>query len=34
MPQISVDRLQPGIFISLSAVGWMNHPFVQSQFSL
>lgn len=34
MPQISVDRLQPGVFISLSAVGWMNHPFLLSQFSL
>ena len=34
MPQISVDRLQPGVFISLSAVGWMNHPFLLSHFCL
>lgn len=34
MPSLSIDRLQPGVFISLSAVGWMNHPFVLNQFRI
>lgn len=34
MPRISVDRLQPGIFISLSSLGWMGHPFLLNRFCL
>lgn len=34
MPSLSIDRLQPGIFVSLSSLGWMNHPFVLNQFRL
>jgi putative nucleotidyltransferase with HDIG domain len=34
MPSLSIDRLQPGVFISLSAIGWMNHPFVLNQFRI
>jgi HD-GYP domain-containing protein (c-di-GMP phosphodiesterase class II) len=34
MPSISVDRLQPGIFISLSSIGWMKHPFMLNQFRI
>lgn len=34
MPTLDVDRLQPGIFISLTGVGWLNHPFVLNQFRI
>ncbi|HZX30213.1 MAG TPA: HD domain-containing phosphohydrolase [Rhodocyclaceae bacterium] len=34
MPSLRIDRLQPGVFISLSAIGWMNHPFVLNQFRI
>ncbi len=34
MPQISVNRLQPGIFVSLSGHGWMKHPFLLNRFCL
>jgi len=34
MPPLSIDRLQPGIFISLSAVGWIKHPFMLNQFRI
>lgn len=34
MPSISIERLRPGIFISLSAYGWMKHPFLLNQFCL
>jgi HD-GYP domain-containing protein (c-di-GMP phosphodiesterase class II) len=34
MPQISVDRLRPGVFVSLSALGWMRHPFMLNRFCL
>ena len=34
MPSIDVDRLRPGVFISLRAYGWMQHPFLLSQFCL
>lgn len=34
MPQISVDRLQPGVFISLANLGWMGHPFLLNRFCL
>lgn len=34
MPQISVDRLRPGVFISLSSLGWMGHPFLLNRFCL
>ncbi|OIR01757.1 cyclic di-GMP phosphodiesterase response regulator RpfG [mine drainage metagenome] len=34
MPAISVDRLQPGVFISLEAIGWMEHPFLLNRFRI
>ena len=34
MEKTSVDRLQPGIFISLSSVGWLNHPFIANEFCI
>lgn len=34
MQKLSIDRLQPGIFISLAAVGWMRHPFLLNEFRL
>jgi HD-GYP domain-containing protein (c-di-GMP phosphodiesterase class II) len=34
MQKISVDQLQPGVFISLSNVGWLQHPFMLSEFCL
>jgi hypothetical protein len=34
MPSIPVDRLQPGVFISLESVLWMEHPFLRSRFRI
>ena len=34
MPRISVDRLRPGIFISLADYGWIGHPFLLNRFCL
>ena len=34
MPRISVDRLQPGVFVSLVEIGWLNHPFLLNQFRI
>lgn len=34
MPTIAIDRLQPGIFISLEGIGWMEHPFLLSRFRI
>lgn len=34
MPKIRVDRLQPGVFISLGKIGWLSHPFLQNEFCL
>lgn len=34
MPRISVDRLQPGVFVSLANLGWMGHPFLLNRFCL
>lgn len=34
MPSLSVDRLQPGIFISLASLGWIRHPFLFNEFRL
>ncbi len=34
MPAIPVNRLQPGVFISLTDVGWLKHPFLLNQFRL
>jgi putative nucleotidyltransferase with HDIG domain len=31
---ISVDRLQPGIFISISGLGWLEHPFLLNRFRI
>jgi HD-GYP domain-containing protein (c-di-GMP phosphodiesterase class II) len=34
MPSVSIDRLQPGVFVSLSSLGWLDHPFLLSRFRL
>ncbi|NMG33249.1 DUF3391 domain-containing protein [Azoarcus sp. TTM-91] len=34
MQKLSIDRLQPGIFISLASVGWLRHPFLINEFRL
>ncbi|PKO91188.1 MAG: phosphohydrolase [Betaproteobacteria bacterium HGW-Betaproteobacteria-10] len=31
---VSVDRLQPGVFISLSELSWLDHPFLLNRFRL
>lgn len=31
---VSVDRLQPGVFISISGIGWLDHPFFLNRFRL
>lgn len=31
---VAVDRLQPGIFISINGVGWLDHPFLLNRFRL
>lgn len=32
MPKVSIDRLQPGVFISLAGVSWLDHPFLLNRF--
>ena len=34
MPSISVDRLQPGVFISLETIRWLDHPFLLNSFRI
>ncbi|MFA7292536.1 MAG: HD-GYP domain-containing protein [Rhodocyclaceae bacterium] len=34
MPTIAIDQLQPGVFISLENVGWMEHPFLLNHFRI
>lgn len=34
MPSIPIDQLQPGIFISLDGIGWMEHPFLLNRFRI
>jgi len=34
MQRLSVNRLQPGIFISLAHVGWVRHPFLLNEFRI
>lgn len=34
MPAISIHRLQPGMFISLESLGWMEHPFLLNRFRI
>ena len=34
MPSIAVDRLQPGVFISLESIGWLEHPFLLNRFRI
>ncbi len=34
MPAVDVDRLQPGVFICLAELGWLNHPFLLNQFRI
>lgn len=33
-PTVSVDRLQPGVFISITGLKWFDHPFLLSHFRL
>lgn len=32
--KVSVDRLQPGVFVSLTEVSWLDHPFLLNRFRL
>lgn len=34
MPTIAIDQLQPGVFISLENIGWMEHPFLLNHFRI
>ena len=34
MPTIAIDCLQPGIYISLDGIGWMEHPFLLNHFRI
>lgn len=34
MPSVPIDRLQPGIFISLESVMWLEHPFLLNRFRI
>lgn len=34
MQRVSINRLQPGLFISLSHVGWVRHPFLLNEFRI
>lgn len=31
---VTVDRLQPGVFISITGLGWLDHPFLLNRFRL
>lgn len=34
MEKTRIDRLQPGVFISLASYGWMRHPFLFNEFCI
>lgn len=34
MQRLSVSRLQPGLFISLTHLGWVRHPFLLNEFRI
>lgn len=34
MEKSRVDHLQPGVFVSLSEIGWMRHPFMLNEFRI
>ena len=34
MQKVTVDRLQPGVFISITGLGWLDHPFLLNRFRL
>lgn len=34
MPLIAIDRLQPGMFISLESLSWLEHPFLLNRFRI
>lgn len=34
MQKTRVDHLQPGVFISLSSIGWLKHPFMLNEFCI
>lgn len=34
LPRLAIDRLQPGVFISLGDLGWIHHPFLLNAFRI
>lgn len=32
--KVAVDRLQPGVFIAITELGWLDHPFLLNRFRL
>ncbi|MBS1197404.1 MAG: hypothetical protein H6R18_1189 [Proteobacteria bacterium] len=34
MEKAPINRLQPGVFVTLSGVGWLSHPFLFSEFRI
>lgn len=34
MQRVSIDRLQPGMFVSLAELGWLEHPFLLNSFRI
>ena len=34
MEKTSVDHLQPGVFVSLTGLGWLRHPFMFNEFRI
>lgn len=34
MPRVSIDRLQPGMYVSLAELGWLEHPFLLNSFRI
>lgn len=34
MLKVPIDRLQPGVFVSLSSIGWLRHPFLLNEFRI
>lgn len=31
---VSIDRLQPGVFVSITGIGWLDHPFLLNSFRI
>lgn len=34
LSRLAIDRLQPGVFISLGDLGWIHHPFLLNEFRI